>query len=65
MNKPKIYKAHFVAYEGIHFTCGDEWPSGRELDQQEFVKVEDYQRLLGRYEELSFRMDGLENERSN
>lgn len=60
MNKPKIYKAHFVAYEGIYFTCGEEWPSNSDLDEKEFVKFEDYQVLLALYEELNFRMEQLE-----
>lgn len=54
MNEPKqIYTAHFVPYEGIYMTCGEEWPSSRELDGVEFVTLEEYN-------ELKFILDGLE-----
>lgn len=55
MNTPKVYKAHWLPYEGIYFTCGEDLPYSRELDEVEFVKLSDHKKLIKDHaaEELS------------
>jgi hypothetical protein len=62
MKNIDYYILNYYDYEGIRISrvADDDYLLQSEFDGELMVKLTDYRRLLNQYNELKFRMDGLE-----
>lgn len=62
MKKVDYYNLEYHYYEGIYITrvADDGYITQSDFDGVQMVKVCDYEELLSKYEELKFRIEGLD-----